>query len=861
MKKSFLLVAILLAFNSLFADNINVEQAREFGHKFVKANFEQKENNELDLVYTMNSESGEPCFYVFNVSDYGFVMVSATDLVRPILGYSENGIYEVNNVAPGLGFMMEDYQESISYALTESIEAPAYVKAEWAALSETGKLRPQERGVKIGPLCQTAWDQSWPYNYYCPELNRPFASNGRSVVGCVATAMSQIMRYWSHPTQGTGSHSYKPQMDEYGYPEQSANFGETTYDWDNMPYQIKANSPQKEIEAVALLGYHCGVSVNMMYDDDGTGAGAYSSDVPWALMKFFGYAQSSYKKRTVSSQLWDSYIKDAIQMGRPIFYAGTSKDGGGHAFICDGMDENGLFHYNFGWSGSGDGFFASTATDYPNEVGAIFDIMPKEIYNSTMEAPKNVEVVQAENNELSATLTWKNPVYTVGGSSSIKDLDKIVIERNGEVIAELTGMKSGETASYVDNSVPCYSYFEYSIYAVVNGSHGKIARVSNIGFGPTCKWQLILQSSAFQGLRGANVTVLDKAGVVAIQKTTENSQLTTYDLDVPQGDVQFIWNPADENQPTYTLTMILKDYTGKTIFNYTGPSEEMRKGVFKDTINDCGYVVPEGNPYNLVSKVEDNKVVLNWYGTEGDYGFNIYRDGVLIANTRKHSYVDANVPHGGHCYTVTAMYNGGDTRESNETCVVLTENCEPATDLTYEINQAFRPVLSWTKPNSSGLTGYYVMRKVGRDGEWIRVKVLAANKTTYTDNSVNQFDTYYYYKVVAYYQGIDCLSAPANIKGKEGEFVLPFFYSETGVEDNAEQNVGIYPNPANEKITIEAQNIETVSIVNVMGQTVYETSVNDDNMVIDVNEFPAGLYMINVVTDEYEVTKRISVVH
>ena len=80
MKKSFLLVAILLAFNSLFADNLNVEQAREFGHKFVKANFEQKENNELDLVYTMHSESGEPCFYVFNVSDYGFIMVSATDI-------------------------------------------------------------------------------------------------------------------------------------------------------------------------------------------------------------------------------------------------------------------------------------------------------------------------------------------------------------------------------------------------------------------------------------------------------------------------------------------------------------------------------------------------------------------------------------------------------------------------------------------------------------------------------------------------------------------------------------------------------------------------------------------------------------
>ena len=90
---------------------------------------------------------------------------------------------------------------------------------------------------------------------------------------------------------------------------------------------------------------------------------------------------------------------------------------------------------------------------------------------------------------------------------------------------------------------------------------------------------------------------------------------------------------------------------------------------------------------------------------------------------------------------------------------------------------------------------------------------------------------------------------------------MKFVYSETGVEDDAEHNIGIYPNPANEKITINAQNIERVSISNVMGQIVYETSVNDDKMVIDVNEFPAGMYMIHVVTDEYETTKRVSVVH
>ncbi len=862
MKKSFLLVAILLAFNSLFADNLNVDQAREFGHKFVKANFEQKENNELDLVYTMKSESGEPCFYVFNVSDYGFVMVSATDVVRPILGYSEDGIFETNNIAPGLGFMMEDYQESISYAINAVVEAPAYVKAEWDALSKTGKLKPAERGVKIGPLCPTSWDQKWPYNYYCPDLNRPFASNGKAVVGCVATAMSQIMKYWDHPTQGSGSHTYKPQMDEYGYPEQSANFGETTYDWANMPYQINPNSPQEQIEAVALLGYHCGVAVDMMYDDDGTGSGAYSADVPFALNKYFGYAQSSFKARVVSAEIWESYIKEAIEMGRPIFYAGTSNDGGGHAFVCDGMDENGLFHYNYGWSGSGDGYFASTATDYPNEVGAIFDIVPKEIYQNTMESPKNLTVTPADNYKLSATLTWKNPIYTLNGSTSIKNIDKIVIERNGKVIHEMKDMTPGETVNYVDNTVPCYSYFEYSVYAVVNGAHGKIARAESVGFGPTCKWQLILQSSAFQGMRGANVTVYDDAGVVAMRKTTENSALTTYDLDIPYGNIKFVWNPADANQPTYTLTLNLKDNGGNTVFNYSGSSDKMPQGVFMDTINDCGYVVPEGNPYNLVCKVKDNTVVLNWDGIGGDYyGYNVFRDGVLIALAPTTTYTDTDVPHGGHCYTVTALFDGGNTKESNEACAVLTEGCAPATNLKYELNQMFKPKLTWNKPSeSTGLTGYYVMRKTGVDGEWMRVKVLSSNKTEYTDNSVNQLDTWYFYKVQAYYEGIDCMSAPATTEANKDEYVLKFFYSETGLEDN-DENIGIYPNPASEKITIEAQNIESVSITNVMGQKVYEQSVNNDNMVIDVNELPAGIYMINVVTDEYETTKRVSIVH
>ncbi len=865
MKKSFLLLVILLAFNSIFAESLDVNRAKEFGYKFVKANFEQKENNELDLVYTVNSETGEPCFYVFNVSDYGFIMVSATDLVRPILGYSEDGIFEVDNIAPGLSFMMEDYQEAISYTIDRDkvSETPAYVKKEWKNLSETGMLKSQERGRKIGPLCPTSWDQKWPYNYYCPDLNMPFASNGKAVVGCVATAMSQIMRYWEYPTKGTGSHTYIPKTEGYQYPEQSANFGETTYDWANMPYQIDENSPKEQIEAVGLIGYHCGVAVNMKYDADGRGSGAYGMDVPMAMEKYFGYARSNFEYKMISAEAWDAKIREALEMGRPIFYTGEAIKGGGHAFVCDGMDENGLFHYNYGWSGAGDGYFLSSAIDYPNDVGAIFDIMPKEIYTNTMVSPKNFVVKSAGNNKLSATLTWENPVYTLAGSSSIKNIDKIVIERNGEIIHEMADMMPGEKVTYVDNAVPHYGYFEYSVYAVVKDSRGKSAKVGSVGFGPTCKWQLILQSDSYQGLRGASVAMYDEAGSLIGEKTTVNAILTTYDLDIPLGNVKFVWNPADKNEPSYKLTMVLKDNAGNSIFSYEGEAEGMTKGVFMDTINDCGETVPEINPYDLVCEVKDNSVVLNWGGIGGGHlGYNVFRGDELIATVNTTTYTDTKVPHGGHCYSVSALFDGGNTKRSNEACAVLTENCDPATDLRYELSPALRPKLMWNKPtNAKGITGYYIWRKDGEDGEWIRIKVVSANKTEYTDNSISQFDTWYFYKVVAYYEKIDCMSSPASTQENKDQYVLPFFYSETGVNDNAEQNIGIYPNPANEKIIIDAQNIENVSIFNVMGQRVYETTISDDNMVIDVNDFPTGIYMIHVVTDEYETTKRVSIVH
>lgn len=856
MKKSILLIVLMLAFNSMFANPVDVNRAKELGNMFVKANFAQKQNSDLELIYTVNSEFGEPCFYVFNVSDHGFVMISASDNARPILGYSEEGALDLNNLPPGLGFMMDIYKESITHAIDNFSSATPTVAAEWKSLENTGKVKPHLRGQAVGPLCTTKWNQSWPYNYYCPEQSASWSSNGHVVVGCVATAMGQLLKYWNYPTVGNGSHSYNAQL----YGMQSANFGETTYDWANMPDELSANSPQVEIDAVATLCYHLGVSVDMQYDVDGNGSGAFSEDVPYAMQQYFRYAPCTMTPFTNNYQAWMTNLKKAIDMRHPVYYGGCSNDGC-HAFVCDGYDENELYHFNYGWGGSGDGYFAPNAIEYSvRQVVAMFDLMPLDVYNVTAKAPTNFAVVPADNNALSATLTWVNPTKTIS-NATLSEIKKVVIERNGIVITEIENASLGESMTYVDNEVPCFGNYEYTVYVLNDDAHGEIATVENVFFGPTCEWQLMLQSSAFQGMRGASVSVSDAAGNTFYEATTTSSSLATLNVSMPLGRAQFLWHPHDDNQPEYNLTIIIKDSEGQTVYNYTGVSTELAGGVFYNANNSCGNDVQCEAPSAMLAESEVGSVSLTWTGVGNPgYGYNVYRDGLLIALTQETSYVDVEPSMGGHCYFITSLCENGESAESNEACGIATEGCDPATDLWYEYTSNNKVKLHWSAPENEELSGYYIMRKIGEDGEWVRVKVLGANKIDYTDNSAMTDGVTYYYRVLAYYQDTDCLSAPAKSRDNEYEYHVRVDYT-VGIEDVNAGKVGVYPNPADDKLTVKAQDIQNVSVINMMGQKVYETSVNSDNVNIDMTDFPAGIYMIQVTTDEYEVTKRVSVVH
>lgn len=853
MKKSLLLAVVLLAFNSLFANPVDANLAKELGQKFVSANFVQK-SNVLELVYTETSESGEPCFYIFNVSNNGFIIISADDVTRPILGYSENGVFDVDNIVPGVGFMMDIYKESISYAKENNIAATMNIASEWKSLEATGKTTPAMRGQSVEPLCTTKWNQSWPYNKYCPEQSASWASHGHVVVGCVATAMAQVMAYWDHPTQGTGSHTYNAPM----YGQQTVNFGETTYDWENMVDVIDASSPVEQIDAIAILSYHCGVAVDMGYDTNGDGSGAHSIHVPAAIQSYFGYAPSQVTNFT-NYAAWMVSLKNAIDMRRPVYYSGCSETGC-HAFVCDGYDENQLYHFNYGWGGSGDGYFAPNAIEYSvSQVQSIFNFMPKSVYENAAQAPTDLNVVPAADNELKATLTWTNPSKALN-QQALTNIDKIVVERSGKVVAELTGTNPGETVTFVDENVPCFSTFTYSVYAIVNGAYGDIANVSNVQFGPTCIWKLMIQSDQFQGMRGASISLRDAAGVEFMKETSTNSSLKTIEIPMPLGDVQFSWIPQTYGDP-FLMTILVKDSNNETVYSNTATSTEIEAGVFLTVTNTCGSEVEAPAPTNLSAEANGDNLVLTWECAETPfYGYNIFRDGLLIALSKETTFVDDDMPYGGHCYTVTALSENGNTEHSNEVCSVLTENCEPAYDLWYEYTSAGKIKIYWEAPvNSEGLGGYYVMRKTSDENEWKRVKILGANKNDYTDNGANDDAIFYSYQVIAYYQEIDCMSAPAKAKYTDKYSVT--VSTPTSADELQSQPLRVYPNPTDDNLMIEAEGIKNISIFNLTGQMVYEASVNSDEVVVNVSDFESGIYLIQIETSEYKVTKRISVAH
>ncbi len=344
MKKNSLLIALIFLALSSFANRVPVEKARDIAITFYSHYLSGDNGQPVVKDVSVNEYKSIVTFYIFNFNPSGFVIVAADDASVPILGYSDEGAIEGEITNPATKEWLDEYSHEIYKIVTNALSNKETLKR-WNSLPDKNL----NTTADVAPLLTTTWDQGCYYNAFCPSDGSSYGTCGHVYTGCVATAMAQIMKYHNYPPQGVGSHSY--QDPPYGL--QYADFGDTVYHWSSMPNNVTSSNT-----AVATIMYHSGVSVDMQYSP--TGSGAFSEDVPYALMNYFNYSPGvviQYKSNFSNVQDFENLIRTDLNQQLPVYYSGSNPSEG-HAFVCDGYRmSDSTFHFNWGWSGSYDGWF------------------------------------------------------------------------------------------------------------------------------------------------------------------------------------------------------------------------------------------------------------------------------------------------------------------------------------------------------------------------------------------------------------------------------------------------------------------------------------------------------------------------
>jgi len=393
-KRSIFFNLLLLSLSTGFAGygkSVDENTAITIGSNFLISNGIPgvQSSDDLVTVYLATAQvNGQSVvdYYVFNIrGSQGFVMVSGDDNIIPILAYSKQSYFDINTMSPSAKDWVEGYQNQITYVLAHNLPAKEGTPEKWNNLKVAQvKSHSAARTTSIFPssdtfLCQATWNQNpqsglaGNYNGLCPT-----GTGGRAVTGCVATAMAQLMKFWNWPTVGTGSHTYTPS----GYSSQTADFGNTFYEWPSMPDNL-ASGNNIPIETIM---FHAGVSVEMQYGSasSATGSGAYVTEsespvIPcaeYALKTYFHYKRSLFgqlrsgcneyygafyvpAQAAYTDAAWTALLEGELNAGRPMLYKGQEPSGAGHCWVCDGYEASGYMHFNWGWSGTGpDGYYS-----------------------------------------------------------------------------------------------------------------------------------------------------------------------------------------------------------------------------------------------------------------------------------------------------------------------------------------------------------------------------------------------------------------------------------------------------------------------------------------------------------------------
>lgn len=437
----FMLVLLLVCGQATIqAKRISQWQAQQQAYSFWGKQMPMKAKAKSRVVSTASlSTLGNDSYYVFNNDAGGFVIIAGDDAVAPVLGYTSTGAFDANNLPEGLKDLLKSYEQQIA-ALGKNYKA------------NTTSTRAEFTGEKL--LNTAKWNQGAPFNKYTPN---------NYVTGCVATAGAIVMKHHGYPAKGVGSHSYT-----WNGQNLTASF-EHDYDWANMPVRYTGDN-DAAFDGVARLMSDLGIAVNMQYANGGSASAL--EDLVTALKKYFGYSKYArhLKIEDLGAEAWNGRLRAEIDANRPVLYAASDANVGGHSFVIDGYKDE-SFSVNWGWGGYCDGFYRVGALNpevdgtpqgdqYNSSQAAVFALQPsdgKEVL-SNLRFIKVDGYLETMNMNVTDVKAGKNltlyllPLQSYGENSYTGKIAIALKNAKGEireVFAE-TGIKELEHGYYID---------------------------------------------------------------------------------------------------------------------------------------------------------------------------------------------------------------------------------------------------------------------------------------------------------------------------------------------------------------------------------------------------------------------------
>lgn len=441
MKKIMFFMSFLLAL-SVSAAPVSEKRARQIASDFFSGVYVKSSGSGVELVWSGNdldepaetkSVSGEPLMYIYNnAGGEGFVIVSGDDNTRPVIAFSYDGSFDVEDMPGGARYILSGWMKQIE----RSSDGPRMASSLYS------------EGSVVVSHSTALWGQSAPFN-----LQTPVIGGSHAVTGCVATAMSIIAYHHKWPEQGIGTVP--------SYSTVPANTLGRTYDYQNMLSNYAGGYTSAQGQAVAALMYDMGTAVKMQYGV--SESGAFDIDVPAAMSTYFGYAKDMrlVYRETYSDSEWTELLKTALGAG-PLYFSGTDAYGGGHAFVLDGYTDQNYFHINYGWNGQANAYYYLPEQEYCENQSAIIGMLPDKsgttsYSDNLLFTAASVEGIAYEGMKSDAvsysrgtTFNWSaGAVYNSGIVDFNGSLALVLCNKDGEIEKTLTEVSVNIPVSYI----------------------------------------------------------------------------------------------------------------------------------------------------------------------------------------------------------------------------------------------------------------------------------------------------------------------------------------------------------------------------------------------------------------------------